>query len=112
MLWFVLVCVTSWIVFCRNGRSTNSHERNTKLVTTDAIMRVLNCTKLTDERIAALRSLIPDQENLQDLMDWALATPPGTFTPQVVADVVIQDEFTHDVLVPWREGLVLAYDTT
>jgi len=41
-----------------------------------------------------------------------LSHPAGTFIPQVVADVIVQDEFTHDVVVPWREGLVLVYDTT
>lgn len=75
-------------------------------------MQIVNQSKLSDERIAELRSLISDQENLKDLMDWALAAPEGNFIPQIVADVVIQDEFTHDVLVPWREGLVLVYDTT
>jgi hypothetical protein len=45
-------------------------------------------------------------------MRWALSHPPGTFLPEVVAAVVLQDEFTHDVIVPWRDGLVLVYDTT
>ena len=36
---------------------------------------------------------------LQDVMRWALSDPAG-FIPQVVADVVVQDEFTHDVVVP------------
>ena len=40
------------------------------------------------------------------------AVKSGEFVPQVVADVIVQDEFTHDVLIPWREGLVLVYDTT
>ena len=55
---------------------------------------------------------LPDQQNLKDVMNWALSYPVGTFMPQVVADVIVQDEFTHDVVVPWREGLVLVYDTT
>jgi hypothetical protein len=46
------------------------------------------------------------------VMAWALSHPPGTFIPSVVAEVIVQDEFTHDVIVPWREGLVLVYDTT
>ena len=35
-------------------------------------------------------------------MHWALADLSG-FLPQVVADVIIQDVFTHDVVVPWRD---------
>jgi hypothetical protein len=74
-------------------------------------MRLVNQSKLPAKRIAELEAEIPEQENLQDLMRWALSDP-GSFVPQVVADVVVQDEFTHDVVVPWRGGLVLVYDTT
>jgi len=74
-------------------------------------MRLVNPNKLPTKRITDLELEIPEQENLKDVMNWALSNP-GEFTPQVVADVVIQDEFTHDVIVPWREGLVLVYDTT
>ena len=30
----------------------------------------------------------------------------------VVCDVIVQDEFTHDVVLPWQRGLHLVYDTT
>jgi hypothetical protein len=78
----------------------------------DVIMRVLNQTNLSTHTIAEIEAQLADQENLKDVMNWALSHPAGTFIPQVVADVIIQDEFTHDVVVPWREGLVLVYDTT
>ncbi len=61
--------------------------------------------------IAELEAAIPEQDNLKDLMVWALANP-SEFASQVVTGVVVQDEFTHDVIVPWRDGLVLVYDTT
>jgi|KBSSwiStaDraftv2_1062776.scaffolds.fasta_scaffold204913_1 hypothetical protein len=74
-------------------------------------MRLVNQSKLPKKRITDLETEIPEQENLKDVMKWALSNP-GEFVPQVVADVIVQDEFTHDVLIPWREGLVLVYDTT
>jgi hypothetical protein len=74
-------------------------------------MRLVNQSKLPEDRIAELEAEIPEQENLQDVMRWA-RSDPGGFVPQVVANVVVQDEFTHDVIVPWRGGLVLVYDTT
>ena len=74
-------------------------------------MRLVNPSKLPTKRITDLETEIPEQENLKDVMKWALSNP-GEFVPQVVADVIVQDEFTHDVLIPWREGLVLVYDTT
>lgn len=74
-------------------------------------MRLVNQSELPAMRISELETEIPEQENLKDVVKWALANP-AEFVSQVVADVVVQDEFTHDVIVPWREGLVLVYDTT
>jgi hypothetical protein len=75
-------------------------------------MRLLNQANLSPQTIAEIEAQLSDQENLKDVMTWALSYPSGTFIPQVVAEVIVQDEFTHDVVVPWREGLVLVYDTT
>lgn len=75
-------------------------------------MRVLNHASLPFQAIAEIEAELSGQSNLKDVMNWALSSPAGTFIPQVVADVIVQDEFTHDVVVPWRDGLVLVYDTT
>ena len=75
-------------------------------------MRVLNHAKLSSDAIARIGEELSAQENLMDVMAWALSAPRGTFIPSVVAEVIVQDEFTHDVIVPWRDGLVLVYDTT
>jgi len=75
-------------------------------------MRVLNHANLPPEAFAQIAADLSGQENLQDVMLWALSASPGTFIPAVVAEVIVQDEFTHDVVVPWRDGLVLVYDTT
>lgn len=74
-------------------------------------MNVINQCGLSSERLSEVEALIPAQENLKDLMEWAQVSP-ASFIPQVVANVIVQDEFTHDVIVPWRDGLVLVYDTT
>jgi hypothetical protein len=75
-------------------------------------MAILNHANLRDEQISLIAEQLRGQENLQDVMKWALSHSPGTFIPSVVAEVVVQDEFTHDVIVPWGDGLVLVYDTT
>jgi len=51
------------------------------------------------------------QMSLLDILSWARRQPPGTFQPQIIAEVITQDEYTHDIIVPWRDGLVLVYDT-
>jgi hypothetical protein len=75
-------------------------------------MRVTNQANLEPQEIARIEAELSGQQNLKDVMDWALSHPEGTFIPLVVAQVIAQDEFTHDVIVPYRDGLVLVYDTT
>ena len=75
-------------------------------------MRIANYADLSADQLAEIEGELSGQQNLGDVMKWALAHPPGVFTPTVIAGVVVQDEFTHDVIVPWRDNLVLVYDTT
>ena len=49
--------------------------------------------------------------SLRDVLAWAGSKPREHVHPHIVAEVVVQDEFTHDVIVPYR-GLFLVYDTT
>jgi hypothetical protein len=75
-------------------------------------MRVTNHANLSSDAVADIAADLSGQENLKDVMSWALSSPSAVFIPSVVAEVIVQDEFTHDVVVPWRDGLVLVYDTT
>jgi len=75
-------------------------------------MRIVKQGNVTSDLLDEIGSEISTQQNLQDAMRWALSQPKGTFLPQVVAEVIIQDEFTHDVIIPRTDGLVLVYDTT
>jgi hypothetical protein len=56
---------------------------------------------LTASQQQALAAVLASQHILQDVVRWRL-----------VASVVVQDEYTHDVVVAWDDGLYLAYDTT
>jgi len=78
----------------------------------DTEMRVVNHANLSTDMLADIAKQLEAQENLKHVMAWAFSCPRGTFLPAVVDEVIVQDEFTHDVIVPWREGLVLVYDTT
>lgn len=75
-------------------------------------MRVINYADLSLEHISRLEAELSLQQNLNDVMKWALSHPKDGFVPSVVANVIVQDEFTHDVIVPCRDGLVLVYDMT
>ena len=71
-------------------------------------MRLMNRANLLPEALAALEQELPQQGTLLEVINWGLACRP----PALVAEVVAQDEYTHDVVMRWRDGLVLVYDTT
>jgi len=75
-------------------------------------MRVTNHANLTSEQLAAVESVLPEQRGLQDVVAWGLTKESGAALPGVIAEVIVQDEFTHDAIVPWRDCLTLVYDTT
>ena len=73
-------------------------------------MRVVNRAGLSPAQLASVEEELPEHNSLRDVVNWGLAQ--AACTPQVVAEVVVQDEFSHDVIVPWRDGLFLVYGTT
>lgn len=56
----------------------------------------------------ALRTFLSSQQTLHDVVVASLALDP----PKMVAAVVVQDEYTHDVVLPWADEVWLVYDTT
>ena len=68
---------------------------------------VTNRAGLSSELLSALETEVAKLTILQDVIRWGFSQTP----PSDVTDVVIQDEFTHDVVLPWR-GVFLVFDTT
>jgi hypothetical protein len=56
-------------------------------------MRVVNHSHISPEQIAQIEGELSGQQNLNDVMKWALSHPKGVFIPSVVANVIVQDEF-------------------
>ena len=75
-------------------------------------MPVENHAHLSPEALRAVEAELEGHRTLLNVIEWGSAQPPDTVTPQVIADVVVQDEFTHDAIVPWRDGLVIVYGVT
>ena len=69
---------------------------------------VENRASLAPAALAALEAEVADHHILVDVIRWGAASTPQ----RMVADIVVQDEFTHDVVLPYRDGLFLVYDTT
>ena len=55
----------------------------------------------------ALAAAIADQTSLERALDWGRGQVP----PLAVETILTQDEYTHDVVVPWGRRY-LVYDTT
>jgi hypothetical protein len=58
--------------------------------------------------VARFRLALRDLRTLEPVLEWMRAQDP----PRVVSEIVTQDEYTHDVVVPWADLLVLVFDTT
>jgi hypothetical protein len=71
-------------------------------------MRLVNRANLSSERLAELERELPVHHTLLEVIAWGSAQQP----PRLVAAAITQDEFTHDVVIPWRDGLKLVYGVT
>ena len=65
---------------------------------------------VTSEHDAAssILAIASRHKTLEEVVRWSLAATP----PRLIHSVVVQDEYTHDVVVPGGSGLYLVYDTT
>jgi uncharacterized membrane protein affecting hemolysin expression len=72
---------------------------------------VLNYSTVGTDDLTDLLAEIGEHDSLRDVLGWLGTKKRSEVHPQLVAEVVAQDEFTHDVIVPYR-NLFLVYDTT
>ena len=74
-------------------------------------MKITNLANLSETDFAELKIELANQKTLGQVLTWASSQPKKDFLSQIVAEVVTQDEFTHDVVVPYKD-VFLVYDTT
>ena len=65
-------------------------------------------TPLEASELETVRQIVGAHHGLKTVLDWCLSQEP----PITETDVVTQDEFTHDLIVPLPSGLYLVYDST
>lgn len=65
-----------------------------------------NVADLPEKEFAALEKALVKHKTLSQALDWASRQPETN-----VAEVVTQDEYTHDVIIRYKR-LFLVYDTT
>jgi hypothetical protein len=69
-------------------------------------MLVVDHATLSDADLAALRDALEPITTLEDVVRWGLGASPS----HDIVEVVTQDEFTHDVIVRWRDDAYLVFD--
>jgi len=67
-----------------------------------------NRAGLTDARARDLAREVGGHATLHDVLEWGFAQKPV----RRVEEIITQDEYTHDVLVPLDAPLYLAYDVS
>ena len=75
-------------------------------------MTINNPCGIEADRIAPLVGRADQVASVGELLSWARREPALFSSRGVLSDVVVQDEFTHDVVVALTSGLVLAYEST
>lgn len=67
-----------------------------------------NRSALAPEALAPIAGAVAGHRTIKRAVDWLAAHDP----PLTLADMVTQDEYSHDILVAYPGGLWLVYDST
>lgn len=74
-------------------------------------MKVEDRSGLSQDELEVLESDLKRLHSLADVMVWGRQQPRSAMVPQIILDVVVQDEFTHDAIVPWS-GRFIVFGST
>lgn len=71
-------------------------------------MRIDDRSGLPGAELAELTAQIGAFATLAEVLRWGFAAEP----PRLIDEVVVQDEYTQDVVLPWKPGRWLVFDST
>ncbi len=71
-------------------------------------MKVINVANLDQSVFEGIEKEIPGYPSLGDMVNWGLRQ----HQPVTIESVVTPDEYTHDVVMRWRENLYIVLGTT
>jgi hypothetical protein len=60
------------------------------------------------EVMSRLDGLVAKHTSLENILVWSMAQSP----PVCLEDMIQQDEFTNDLVIPFENNLFLVYDVT
>jgi hypothetical protein len=71
-------------------------------------VQIKNRANLSVESLAVIESELPCFGTLLEFVQWGSAERP----PVLLLETIAQDEYTHDVVAPWRDGLTIVLGAT
>jgi hypothetical protein len=74
-------------------------------------MKVVNRANLPENIFELVSEELQQHLSLLAILKWARKQPAGDLRPEILSDLVVQDEFNHDVVIPWK-NLYFVYETT
>ena len=74
-------------------------------------MKIENLANLTKKDFAKIERELASHKTLGQVLNWANTKSKEYFLPQIVAETILQDEYTIDVIIPFR-AMFLVFDTT
>lgn len=69
-------------------------------------MQLYNYGALTDEQVQQIEVVVSGHKTLDKIITWSATQN------YKIAAMLAQDEFSHDIVVAYENGLYLAYDAT
>lgn len=75
-------------------------------------MNLKNYSNLSPERIEELQQATARHAGMLEALNWAIAQSPHISPMHIVANVVVQDEYTHDVILRAGDDAYLVYGTS
>jgi hypothetical protein len=67
-----------------------------------------NRASLAADEFGQITAVVASHRSVKHALDWFVKQKP----PLLPADMVTQDEYSHDILVAYPGGLWLVYDST
>jgi hypothetical protein len=71
-------------------------------------MRIIDRANLSPQTHSALERELSTLGTLQEAVLWGRRQTP----PVILVESIAQDEYTHDVIATWRDGLVFVFGST
>src|SRR5262245_19109506 len=74
-------------------------------------MKVVNRANLSPDVFETISQELEQHRSVLDILKWARKQPSSDLLPEIISEFIVQDEFSHDLVVPWKK-MYLVYGTT